>query len=86
MRRFGLDYEALRAVNPRLIYAHLTGTRDYTRWVGFKVELYPTRVEFKGDLVDAIRVRPPGSVPPSAPPAAPPAQGVPDIADEDLPF
>ena len=25
LRRFGLEYEPLKALNPRLIYAHLTG-------------------------------------------------------------
>ena len=30
---------------------------DTGNWAGELVEIYPTQVEFKGDLVDAIRVR-----------------------------
>ena len=30
---------------------------DTGHWAGEPIEIYPTQVEFKGDLVDAIRVR-----------------------------
>ncbi len=30
---------------------------DTGNWAGKPIEIYPTQVEFKGDLVDAIRVR-----------------------------
>ena len=30
---------------------------DTGNWAGKPIEIYPTEVEFKGDLVDAIRVR-----------------------------
>ncbi len=30
---------------------------DTGNWAGEPIEIYPTQVEFKGDLVDAIRVR-----------------------------
>ena len=32
---------------------------DTGNWAGKSIEIYPTQVEFKGDLVDAIRVRVP---------------------------
>ena len=32
---------------------------DTANWTGKQIEIYPTQVEFKGDLVDAIRVRVP---------------------------
>ncbi len=38
-------------------------------WEGKPVEVYPTQVEFKGKLVDGIRVR----IQPAAQPAPPPA-------------
>jgi len=37
MARFGCDYEALKAINPRLVYAALTGygqTGPYAKWAG----------------------------------------------------
>ena len=30
---------------------------DTANWTGKQIEIYPTQVEFRGDLVDAIRVR-----------------------------
>ena len=34
---------------------------DTDSWIGREVELYPTKVEFRGNLVDAIRIRIPHS-------------------------
>ena len=49
---------------------------DTTNWIGKPIEIYPTQVEFKGDLVDAIRVRvsdvEPAAATAAVPPAAPP--------------
>ncbi len=40
--------------------AKISGQDDDDQWTGTKVELFKTVVEFKGDHVDAIRVRPEG--------------------------
>ena len=53
-------------------------------WEGKPVEVYPTRVEFKGKLVDDIRVRiPQEAQPEKQPDAAPMADGEPD---DEIPF
>jgi len=68
---------------------------DTDAWIGKRIQLYATRVEFKGDIVDAIRVQGPKSAAATPPPAdfdAPePEQGDPgplasESSDEDLPF
>ena len=59
---------------------------DTDDWSGQPVELYPTKVPFKGQLTDAIRVRIPQPKSPSAsPPApkpAPPPTPAPALAEE----
>ena len=52
----------LNKTNGRKITA-LAGGQDETDWVGTKIELYKTEVQFGDEMVDAIRVREPGSVP-----------------------
>lgn len=64
---------------------------DTAGWPGRVVELYPARVEFKGDTVDAIRVRTPDPAPaaaPAAPAAAPMTAADPELDDSlaDLPW
>jgi hypothetical protein len=50
--------------------------RDTAEWIGKKITLVPTEVDFKGDLVDAIRIR-----------TTPPARAVPRTAAvEEPPF
>ena len=50
--------------------------RDTADWIGKKITLVPTEVDFKGDLVDAIRIR-----------TTPPARAVPRTAAvEEPPF
>ena len=39
--------------------AAIIGSRDTNQWVGKAVTLFPTTVEFGGDSIAAIRVRPP---------------------------
>ena len=53
---------------------------DTGGWEGKPVEIYPTQVEFKGKLVDAIRIRIP---PEEQPDAAPMADGE---MDDEIPF
>ena len=40
---------------------------DTANWIGKPIEIYPTQVEFKGDMVDAIRIRVPDVDPRSMP-------------------
>lgn len=40
--------------------ANATGKPDDATWVGEKIEIYRTMVEFKGDMVAAVRIRPVG--------------------------
>ena len=47
----------LNITNARVI-ANAYGD-DTANWTGKQIEIYPTQVPFKGDLVDAIRVRVP---------------------------
>ena len=47
---------------------------DSVDWRGKEIELYPTKVEFSGKLVDAIRVREPAN---ENPPAEKPADDLP---------
>ena len=47
---------------------------DTANWAGKPIEIYPTQTEFRGDMVDAIRVRVPDVDPRSTPaPTTPPA-------------
>lgn len=65
------------------------GSDDSDDWRGWSIVLYPTKVDFQGKRVDAIRIddRPGSSKPParaarqSAPPP-PPAEFVEDVEDE----
>ena len=45
----------LNKINAKTI-ASIAGTDDYTAWAGTRVVLYPTRVEFSGELRDTIRI------------------------------
>ena len=37
--------------------AEISGTKDYTKWAGTQIRLIKTLVEYKGEEVEAIRVR-----------------------------
>ena len=72
----------LNITNGNLIEA-LLGTDDMDKWVGARIRLVSTKVQFKDKLVDAIRVQPapprrprPPTAPPASPasPARPPAR------------
>jgi hypothetical protein len=59
---------------------------DMDNWVGKKLVLYPTSVDFKGSRVEAVRIRRPNGAG-----APPPARSVPRQAndeplDDDIPF
>ena len=70
----------LNKTNSKKIAATYGDDTDY--WSGGKIELYPCEVEFQGDTVDAIRVRPPSRVNGGQPPARPVAAPVPVATDE----
>jgi len=76
----------LNKTNANLVCKAL-GSDDTDDWVGRKITLYVAEVEFRGDIVPAIRVK---SKAPSGPKAktkreAPPAEAL-DIDDNDIPF
>ncbi len=58
---------------------------DSDEWVGKSITLFPTEVDFKGDQVEAIRVRSKAPVP-RKPVSAQPAPMTQDEVDEDPPF
>lgn len=63
----------------------LVGSFETDDWVGFRIRLYATNVEFQGETVEAIRVKAApanGNVARPQPTPPPPA----DIDDSDIPF
>ena len=59
---------------------------DTANWAGKPIEIYPTQTEFRGDMVDAIRIRVPDVDPRSMPaPTTPPAPtAAAPMADDNL--
>ena len=59
---------------------------DTANWAGKPIEIYPTQTEFRGDMVDAIRIRVPDVDPRSTPaPTTPPAPtAAAPMADDNL--
>ena len=64
----------------------IVGDDDSDSWIGHRVELYPTKTEMAGKLVDCIRVRAPKQreLPKALPPVEepPPVAAIPPMADE----
>jgi len=70
----------LNKTNAKAI-ARALGSDETDDWLGRKITLYTTEVEFRGDWVDAIRVKP------KAPKESEPTDSVSDdISDDDMPF
>lgn len=68
----------LNKTNANMI-SEIVGSDETDEWQGHRVALYPTKVDFQGKRVDAIRVTyPNGSQPP------PPVQH--DDGSDDIPF
>ena len=71
--------------------ANLVGSFQTEEWVGFRIRLYATNVEFQGETVEAIRIK---AAPPNGngagvsrvtpPPTQPPP--VEPMTDDDIPF
>ena len=55
-------------------------------WAGQPIELYPTRVHFKGQLTDAIRVRIPQAKPAPKPAPTPTSKPAPEAFDDEIPW
>ncbi len=73
--------------------AEITGSRDTDAWIGHTITLFPTKVEFSGRWVDAIRVELPTAAPQQqAQPVAAPVQPAPaplpadQDGGDDIPF
>ena len=75
--------------------AKILASRDTDDWIGRQIVLYPTEVEFSGDLVPAIRIRAPKKTapPPRRPNPIPeeipyddPEDPGTDTIDDDIPF
>jgi hypothetical protein len=64
--------------------AELTGTQDYTKWIGTAIKLYATTVKVDGVPKPAIRIFP--ELPNSAAAATAPAFSGAPTADDDIPF
>ena len=64
----------------------IVGDDDSDSWIGHRVELYPTKTEMAGKLVDCIRVRAPKQreLPKAPAPVEerPPVDAIPPMADE----
>ena len=68
----------------------IAGSAEMDEWIGTRVQLFVTTVEFQGDQVDAIRIRAPKIVPKPAPapvaavkPAKPGAKPAPKPAEDE---
>ena len=85
---------ALNKTNLRAVIVAL-GTSETDEWVGQRLTLEPKRVDFAGQLVDAVRIAAPPEPPPVAPPARAPRRPAPtprepgddfEATDDDVPF
>jgi sucrose-6-phosphate hydrolase SacC (GH32 family) len=77
----------LNKTNARKI-AQIVGAADTEQWTGAKIALFATEVEFSGDMVEAIRVKPAPATAKAAPPVSHPLTDDEDapLTDEDIPF
>ncbi len=93
-RKLVLSFEGARkqlAVNKTNLRAIIAafGTSETEQWIGQRLTLEPRKVDFGGQLVDAVRVAAPAAPPPRpAPPPPPPREPGEDFhaTDEDVPF
>lgn len=79
----------LNVTNANMI-SEICGTDETDDWVGHEIVLFPTRVDFQGRRVDAIRVDYPingsGAKPQPRQPAPPPPSFSNPPDDDDVPF
>ncbi len=55
-------------------------------WIGKTIELFPTTTEYKGEIVDCLRVRIPAVAPAPAPAPDPVPESAPPDGGDDIPF
>ena len=65
--------------------AQLTGSKDTDDWAGCQVRLYATEVEFGGESVEAIRIKPAGTAK-AKPKPQPEPELVDELDDSEIPF
>jgi len=68
--------------------AGLTGSFQTEEWVGMRIRLYATHVEFNGETVETIRIKaaPPAGNGARPTPPPPPAEAEAPMDDSDIPF
>src|SRR5262245_30959292 len=67
----------------------ITGEDGSANWLGHKIELYPTKTEMRGRIVDGIRIREPGQLELKATATRRPIKKSPpgsDDIDDEIPF
>lgn len=78
----------LNRTNARKI-EELVGSAETDDWPGHRIRLCVSAVEFGGETVDALRIKPAGPSAATAPAAKPPARPMPapeDMIADDIPF
>jgi hypothetical protein len=77
----------LNKTNARKIVS-LTGTANTEEWAGFRIAIFPTTVEFSGDMVEAIRVKAAPQAASAPPPPPPPSRepGEDDLTEDSIIF
>jgi hypothetical protein len=78
----------LNKTNANMI-AFLTGTEDYTNWIGIRITIKPSMTEYQGRPTPCIRVAdelPPHTGQAVAPPPPPPPVQAQAQVDDDCPF
>ena len=67
--------------------AAVANTQDHELWAGVSLTLFPTKVPFRGEMKDTIRIRPAPSAAMQTPaPVAPPPPPPPTAISDDIPF
>lgn len=68
--------------------ANLIGSFETDEWVGFRIRLYATHVEFQGETVEAIRIKaaPANGAQRATPPPPPAPEPVETLSEDDIPF
>ena len=93
LRLQGKDKAVVLNKTNAAMLVEICGTEETERWRGISIVLYPTRVDYQGKRVDAIRIDYPQQTYQAAPPPAPvaPAPVATDeasgaVAYDDIPF
>jgi len=86
----GTDKELVLNVTNYNTLCDLLGGDNEDGWVGHKINLWKTRTDYQGKMVDCIRITPDGQVAPPPEPVqqdnAPDFGGAPPHEDDEIPF